>query len=569
MNNTQTNEKYLRQNGYDLNDAVDISNIRTQQQKDIFRNARLGSYNKYGRYIIPPAVIKELLFMKKYVYQDSYNDVIRQNKDTYEFNVEGFLPVFGNINFKLAVKGHSAHLYLLENVYREFNGYQEIFGEQISSAVCDDTKTNNIEYLFTAFNIKVVDKEDIEGKKPEELAEDSEKIQSIMYTKMHLALVSKEYLKVSASDEKETFDDLVAMLKYEGGEYGKKVLKHFIDRIEKRPDIMQIKDEDGYNESLNDILVGAVEVATTEDDMQDPHTKDLYRRIYDRRFEDTGKHFSEAEDKVPRKTTDQVVDKLLHINRGHSEENEELDTFRAVLDSMAKEDNKPEQIGAALTIDKIRRDLTEAILKTRTTDQSQEGPDLEAAAEGKNLEELKGQGQGEETAKGAVVDPKKVDVKKDGPKKDNDKKASNDGPQKPNLYNYGKPIVRDYGIKKGAKEESKSGGGAVFLNKIPEETLNKNLGNTITTQETSELLEIEGEMVVIGGQDEELGEAVGKALKKPEVEETLTGTGFLNDAGQEIKGQRASLTGDFQDLSDTHVGKQLGKGPNQEDALVK
>lgn len=310
MENT-TEEMYFRPNGAQLTDKVDIEADKTLRRKDILRNAELGRINESGRYVIPAAVLKELLFMTKYIYKEDYESVLKESKDVLDFKARGFLPVFGAIEFRLVVKDNTAKLFIFENVYREFNGYQEIYGEQISECAGESQIDEFIDKLFTLYNFKVVEEEDLEGKRPEELADSEDKIHAIMFTKIYLNMISKDYLKVSATDEKETFDDLVGILKEQGGDYGKKVLRHFIDRIEKRPDIMQIKDEEGYNESLNDMLIGAIEVATTEEDMKDPGIEELYRRVYQRRYEKTDEHMKEAQLGVKLALAEQVTDKIL------------------------------------------------------------------------------------------------------------------------------------------------------------------------------------------------------------------------------------------------------------------
>lgn len=354
MENT-TEEMYFRPNGAQLTDKVDIEADKTLRRKDILRNAELGRINEAGRYIIPAAVLKELLFMTKYIFREDYETVLKESKDTFEFKSRGFLPVFGAVEFRLVINEKIAKLFIFENVYREFNGYQEIYGEQISECACDGSKDEFIEKLFTLYNFKVVEEEDLEGKRPEDLADSEDKIHAIMFTKIYLNMISKDYLKVSANDEKETFDDLVGMLKEQGGDYGKKVLRHFIDRIEKRPDIMQIKDEEGYNESLNDMLIGAIEVATTEDDMKDPSIEELYRRVYQRRYEKTDDHMKEAQLGVKIALAEQVTDKILGAKMSTQEA--AIDSFLDMLGT------KPNETKVATNISEQDKNALEEIAK--------------------------------------------------------------------------------------------------------------------------------------------------------------------------------------------------------------
>jgi len=385
MENT-TEEMYFRPNGAQLTDKVDIEADKTLRRKDILRNAELGRINESGRYVIPAAVLKELLFMTKYIFREDYDTVLKESKDTFEFKSRGFLPVFGAVEFRLVINEKIAKLFILENVYREFNGYQEIYGEQISECACDGSKDEFIEKLFTLYNFKVVEEEDLEGKRPEDLADSEDKIHAIMFTKIYLNMISKDYLKVSANDEKETFDDLVGMLKEQGGDYGKKVLRHFIDRIEKRPDIMQIKDEDGYNESLNDMLIGAIEVATTEDDIKDPGIEELYRRVYQRRYEKTDGHMKEAQLGVKIALAEQVTDKILGSKMSTQEA--AIDSFLDMLGT------KPNETKVATNISEQGRNALEEIakpilkqpLQTKNATQEAAAAEVKAAADKQTAE---------------------------------------------------------------------------------------------------------------------------------------------------------------------------------------
>lgn len=356
MENT-TEERYFRPNGKTLTNILDIESDKKLRRKDIVRNAQLGRINDAGRYIIPPAITKELLFMTKYLYQEDYEDILRESKTVFEFKPRGFLPVFGEVEFRIVVNDNLARLYLLENIYREFNGYQEINGVQISECACDKSKEDFIQDLLSLYNLKVVPKEDIDGKRPEDLSDDQENISNIMFAKIYLNIISKNYLKTSASDEKDTFDTMVGLLKEEGGEYGKRVLRHFIDRIEKRPDIMQIKEEEGYNEALNDILIGAMEVATTEDDMQDPNTESLYRKMYQVRYEKTDKHIEEAKENVKASVVEQVAERLIGARIAFHEE--ELESFADVIG------NAPEASSKNNVSENVRETLESAMLKQK------------------------------------------------------------------------------------------------------------------------------------------------------------------------------------------------------------
>ncbi len=335
MENTNTNEKYYRQNG-EVVEGKDIPAVRTQQLKDTIRNGRLGTYNAHGRYILSPRVTNEIFGITKYVYKQHYDEVLKESKDVLEFKATASIPVFGQMEFRFVFKDHIARLYMIENVYREFNGYQEIYGEQITEINCEDDRDSVVDYVFALLNVKVVDEVDF-GKIPDE---DPEKVRAIIFDKLYLTMVAKNYLKESSDDERDTFEEMINDLKG-GGEYGKRVLKHFIDRIEKRPDIMQLKDEDGYNEALNDALIGALEVATTEEDMKDPHNKKLYEDLYKKRFKNTEEDLKKAQEKVNEKDLKKVADGVL--GRGTSDKLYTEEELASLIDGKREETKQAEQ----------------------------------------------------------------------------------------------------------------------------------------------------------------------------------------------------------------------------------
>ena len=65
----QTNDvKFVRANGEPLTNMQAIESCRHEQNRDIIDNLRLGSYDRFGNYIIIPAIREELLMMPKIIY---------------------------------------------------------------------------------------------------------------------------------------------------------------------------------------------------------------------------------------------------------------------------------------------------------------------------------------------------------------------------------------------------------------------------------------------------------------------------------------------------------------------
>ena len=83
---------YKRKNGTTLvNDPEAIKSCKTEQSRDVIDNARLGSYDKYGNYVIIPDIKRELISMPKLVYStDSVNG-------STVYNLKGTIPIFGDV----------------------------------------------------------------------------------------------------------------------------------------------------------------------------------------------------------------------------------------------------------------------------------------------------------------------------------------------------------------------------------------------------------------------------------------------------------------------------------------
>ena len=496
MENTNTNEKYYRQNG-EVVEGKDIPAVRTQQLKDTIRNGRLGTYNAHGRYILSPRVTNEIFGITKYVYKQHYDEVLKESKDVLEFKATASIPVFGQMEFRFVFKDHIARLYMIENVYREFNGYQEIYGEQITEINCEDDRDSVVDYVFALLNVKVVDEVDL-GKIPDE---DPEKVRAIIFDKLYLTMVAKNYLKESSDDERDTFEEMINDLKG-GGEYGKRVLKHFIDRIEKRPDIMQLKDEDGYNEALNDALIGALEVATTEEDMKDPHNKKLYEDLYKKRFKNTEEDLKKAQEKVNEKDLKKVADgvlgrgtsdklyteeELASLIDGKREETKQSEQDNSFVDDLLKNpivkqvienvaghtvgENREENQGASRT----RAEEEAQTSRTRVEEEAQAAAD--EAARRAEEEARRAQQEAGRAQQGQTGPEKEDDKKGPKPKTDNDFRAAMAAQNR--QYDYGKykdiyASVSRTSLNGGKDDKTKTGASSGFDNLVFNKTRDTN-----------------------------------------------------------------------------------------------
>ncbi|MBR1984127.1 MAG: hypothetical protein IKA31_00130 [Clostridia bacterium] len=299
---------YKRRNGADLvNDPEAIRSCKTEQSRDVIDNARLGSYDKYGNYVIIPDIKRELISMPKIVYSTNNTS----NGTVYD--LKGSIPIFGDVFFKLTIGKNEATLSLTESVNREAGGYLEVYDESIDSlALGKDRLPNSI--IFR--NYHVIDKPEDYGKK------ENYEYSNILTRKVYLSLLSKELRAVSNIDEHEAFENMVSTLK-SGGTYGKKVLNEFVTRLKDRPAVFEISDSDHYNKAVNEILLSSLDVATTDDDKDNVETRQIYLDVINARNQNIEGELQIANSRVDEKYVRDLVRRASDEFEGKQEITEE------------------------------------------------------------------------------------------------------------------------------------------------------------------------------------------------------------------------------------------------------
>ena len=412
---------YTRPNGDDImgNENL-IDNIRDEQSRDIIDNCRVGNYDNRGNYVIDADIIKELIGMNKYIDRKAFEKVINENKSEIEFKLTGNIPLFGEMEFRLVVTKFDARLYLIEEVFREGGGYLETYGEKIADYVSDREEKDDLANIFTLFNISVIDEDDEDGGK--KFKDEDNDVDKLLVRKIYLSLLAKNLVDYTAAEEKESFDKIVGILKEKGGEYGKRVLKNFIDRLERRPEIMGIKDKNGYNKALNDMLIGSLEVATTEEDMQDENIRKLFEEINGVRNKRTQDNINRAKQLVTAEQVKKIYDQLKGPGQGKLTLTDIQKTVDDTQSTLTKQDvsRRPAQ-------PVLKQETRDAILKQTPRNEvvEQSAPSIEAAAIKK-----------EEPAQGSAKKPDKKEEKKATVKKPS---ASAKGAAKPSKSSDKKP----------------------------------------------------------------------------------------------------------------------------------
>ena len=285
---------YKRSNGENIiNDIEAIESCKKEQSRDVIDNARLGSIDNYGNYVIIPDIKRELISLPKIV----YNTIIRDGVSIYE--LKSSIPIFGDVFFKLTIDKENASLALIETVTREAGGYKELYEEVFDSYAMGEERLPT-SYLFRIYNIseKLTDS----GK------DDYIKCENILMRKVYLNLLSKELSGISKVDEKHAFDQMVAALK-NGGEYGKRVLTKFVDRLKDRPAVFEIVDTNHYQKAMNEVLLSSLDIATTEQDKKNPQTRKTYLEVVNARNAHFESEIKKANERIDENYVKAVVKK--------------------------------------------------------------------------------------------------------------------------------------------------------------------------------------------------------------------------------------------------------------------
>lgn len=175
--------KFVKANGETLTNMQAIESCRHEQNRDIIDNLRLGSYDRFGNYIIVPAIREELLTIPKIVY------VKQVQKDKTIYDMKSMIPLFGDIFFKLVSSKEEVTLYLVETVRREAGDYVEVYEEVLDNFSMTEDDYVPLSVIFRNYNIYDEDDGDY-GKKVFSAFD----FMNILTRKIYLSLLSRELL---------------------------------------------------------------------------------------------------------------------------------------------------------------------------------------------------------------------------------------------------------------------------------------------------------------------------------------------------------------------------------------
>lgn len=312
--------KFVKANGETLTNMQAIESCRHEQNRDIIDNLRLGSYDRFGNYIIVPAIREELLTIPKIVY------VKQVQKDKTIYDMKSMIPLFGDIFFKLVSSKEEVTLYLVETVRREAGDYVEVYEEVLDNFSMTEDDYVPLSVIFRNYNIYDEDDGDY-GKKMFSAFD----FMNILTRKIYLSLLSRELLEIAEFDDKQAFEEMIAILK-DSGEYGERVLEVFENRVKDRPEIYDLATSKEYNKAVLEILLSAVDIATTQADKENYETREVYFKLLGVRNKNMDKYLAQANEKIDEQYVSNIVTRATkHFLQDEDEKQDEV-----LLDFMDK-----------------------------------------------------------------------------------------------------------------------------------------------------------------------------------------------------------------------------------------
>ena len=215
------------------------------EKVNVIKNDLLGDYNENGKYIINEKVILELLKLEK------------NKRSTFNNSIfcTSYMPGYGEITFELELKKQDnngiAVIYVLEKVDK-INGYiQNTIKTQI--AIYKDVLTPDfIDRSFEGFNIKKNDDQEQKELNPDDF---KSSLNTYIGARKHFM----DLLDNATADDyndmyQQYFNQRIAILKEDGSEYAKLVLKNYSAEYEKIKDYF-LKNEGAVDyKALNELL---------------------------------------------------------------------------------------------------------------------------------------------------------------------------------------------------------------------------------------------------------------------------------------------------------------------------
>jgi len=233
-------------------------------------NSLLGCYNANGNYEISAEIIDELVLMPKKLVESSFYDEDRNDADVYE--LETPMPQFGNIKFRLIVTKELATLCAVEHIL--------VSGEVREGKVCEAIISDNDdpEQMAIVFDYFNVVKNDDSGDEDLGKMWQAGDFDNVLVRKIYLGMLSKNLLEIAAGSERDAFNEMAELLK-NSGDYGKRILVDFVNKVDGNQQILGLKNTAEYNKRLNDELIASLKKMTTEADKKDAAALAVFNKV--------------------------------------------------------------------------------------------------------------------------------------------------------------------------------------------------------------------------------------------------------------------------------------------------
>ncbi len=244
-----------------------VDSCKEERDIDVILNGRLGSYNRYGQYIIDSSIKQELIDMPKLIYSVYFDE--DRGITTYE--ARGMLPVFGDILFMLTIGEDEAVFYLVEEIRRKEAGYTEVAREVLDTMPIDPDDPIPEEYILDMYNL-------YSEEMGESVLELKYNCENILVRKIYFSLLSGMLFgKEGIAD-----DDIVGQameLFMRSGEVGARVLQELSFMLKGNPQLEGFSTKTTYNKIMLDMMFTCLDGLAHKEGVDKDRAKELYNEL--------------------------------------------------------------------------------------------------------------------------------------------------------------------------------------------------------------------------------------------------------------------------------------------------
>lgn len=274
-----------------------IESLRQEKDLDVIFNARLGTYNIYGEYVLDKNIRQELLDMPKFIYSTTFDS----DNNLTIYGIRATIPVFGDILFELTVAEDEAVFYLVEEVHRQEVNYVEISKEKIDTVPLDPKNKLPIEYIFQMYNIF---KESFDTDDEIRFSCDN-----ILVRKIYLSMLAKALLGKEDISGNDVVGQAMELFR-QSGDLGLRVLESLAVGLKQHPEINKLPTKEKYDKAVLDLILSCLDKEVTKDDLKDQKTLDLYLGLRNLRYKSIKFHLEKEMLRLDEKFVVKLANKI-------------------------------------------------------------------------------------------------------------------------------------------------------------------------------------------------------------------------------------------------------------------